>query len=509
MAIIKRPPHDDGPVNAGEQRLLDFLSVKLPDNFYIIPNCNIAITGPNRIMKYWEYDCLVVTPHALYHIENKDWAGNLEGDDYAWFRNGQEVANPHKTAGLKSRILASKIKNQHPDWNFGQIITLVTLSHPQQSKFGLDPTCDTYKQTFTLGESLAEFISNHELVSRSANGIQPLMNQLTDFLTGESVERKRAERTTIFNYRIEEKLQETEEFTEYLCIPQFIATARYRVREYPLDVADKSPKELQQLTYSVQNAYMAQEKIGDSPYIVNTKCQMNEEQTYYYEISRYQDESSLRAKLNQKTFKQTDKLSIIMDVANALKVAHKVQVYHRDVCPENIYVYEGGRAALANFRMSWFVEHIDLSFSVNATGNQSSPYTAPELLDGDVSSASDIYSLGVIFYQLMVGKLPFDSVVTFMAALGGELPADHLPSHVLKELPAWMDEFVQKTIVADVNKRWQTADEVLDFLNRAVNEEVHKTIATTHTVVTTKKEKTLYLKDMKPGMKVSPSMTLH
>lgn len=124
---------------------------------------------------------------------------------------------------------------------------------------------------------------------------------------------------------------------------------------------------------------------------------MNEEQTYYYEISRYQDESSLRAKLNQKTFKQTDKLSILMDVANALKVAHKVQVYHRDVCPENIYVYEGGRAALANFRMSWFVEHIDLSFSVNATGNQSSPYTAPELLDGDVSSASDIYSLGVIF----------------------------------------------------------------------------------------------------------------
>ena len=47
MAIIKRPPHDDGPVNAGEQRLLRFLSENLPDNFYIIPNCNIAITGPN------------------------------------------------------------------------------------------------------------------------------------------------------------------------------------------------------------------------------------------------------------------------------------------------------------------------------------------------------------------------------------------------------------------------------------------------------------------------------
>ena len=127
MAIIKRPPHDDGPVNAGEKRLLDYLSVKLPNNYFIIPNCNIAITGPNCIMKYWEYDCIVVTPHALYHIENKDWAGNLEGDDYAWFRNGQEVVNPHKTAGLKSRILASKIKNQHPDWNFVVISDRLTI----------------------------------------------------------------------------------------------------------------------------------------------------------------------------------------------------------------------------------------------------------------------------------------------------------------------------------------------------------------------------------------------
>ena len=81
-----------------------------------------------------------------------------------------------------------------------------------------------------------------------------------------------------------------------------------------------------------------------------------------------------------------------------------------------------------NFRMSWFVEHIDLSFSVNSAGDQSSPFTAPELLDGDVTSASDIYSLGVVFYQLMVGKLPFDSVLTFMTALGGELPETIYPA---------------------------------------------------------------------------------
>ena len=449
MAQIRKPIHDDGPVNAGEQRLLDYLDLKLPSNYIIIPNLNIAITGQNRVMKYWEYDCIVVAPHAVYHIENKDWAGNLEGDDWAWFRSGQEVANPHKTAGLKSRILASKIKNQHPDWRFGQILTAITLSHPQQSKFGLDPTCDCYKQTFTLGDDLIDFLTKPELVGRTPGMIMDIQSQLVDLLSGQSVERRRAERKEIFNYLIEEVLQETEEFTEYLCVPKLIATARYKVREYPLDVAGKSPEELKKLSLMVQNASFAQDKIGASPFIVKTDCRMNEEQTYYYEISRYQDESSLRSKLRQKTFKQTDKISIILDVANALKAAHKEQVYHRDVCPENIFVYEGGKAALANFGMAWFVEHSDLSFTVKKDTNINSPYTAPEFLEGDVCSGSDIFALGVIFYELMTGKLPFDSCLTFTSALGGVLTEDLMPSKVSKDLPEWMDEVVKHTIVAD------------------------------------------------------------
>lgn len=507
MGQIKRPIHDDGPVNAGEQRLLSFLEALLPANYYIIPNLNIAITGQNRVMKYWEYDCIVVAPHAIYHIENKDWAGNLEGDDWAWFRSGQEVANPHKTAGLKSRILASKIKNAHPDWSFGQIVTSVTLSHPQQSKFGLDPQCDCYKQTFTLSNDLIQFLTSPWLVDRSAGMISKLQDDIVKMLTGESVARIRSQRKEIFNYQIIETLQETEEFTEYLCVPKLIATAHYKIREYPLDIVGKSPEELKKLTLQVQNAYMAQEKIGNSPYIVKTECRMNEEQTYYYEISRYQDESTLRSKLRQKTFKQTDKLSIILDVAKALKEAHKEDVYHRDVRPENIYVYEGGKAALANFGMAWFIEHSDLNFTVNQVTDLKSPYTAPEFMEGDVCTGSDIYSLGVIFYELMTGKLPFDNVVTFTTALGGELSDDMLPSKIAKDLPEWMDEVVKNTIVADPEKRWQETEEFIKFISESIEDEKKKT-ASQQTGVTP--EPTVaYLKDMKPGVKVTPSMTLH
>ena len=105
MAQVRRPIHDDGPVNAGEKRLLDFLDLKLPSNYIIIPNLNLAITGQNRVMKYWEYDCIVVAPHAVYHIENKDWGGNLEGDDvfekYYIDEKTDNVSNSGYTTTLK------------------------------------------------------------------------------------------------------------------------------------------------------------------------------------------------------------------------------------------------------------------------------------------------------------------------------------------------------------------------------------------------------------------------
>ena len=244
-------------------------------------------------------------------------------------------------------------------------------------------------------------------------------------------------------------------------MPKLIATAHYKIREYPLDVVGKSPKELEELTLKVQNASLAQEKIGTSPYIVQTICRMNEEQTYYYEISRYQDESSLRSKLRLKTFKQTDKISIILDVAHALKAAHQEQVFHRNVCPENIYVFEGGKAALANFGMAWFEEHSDFSCTVKNDIDMKSPYSAPEFMENDACAGSDIFSLGVIFYELMVGKKPFDSSLIFSAVMGGKLPDDLLPSKVSKDLPAWMDEIVKHTIVANLAERWQEADEFI------------------------------------------------
>lgn len=510
MAQLKRPKHDEGPVNAGEKRLQDYLVKNLPDDYLVVPNCNIAVMGSNHVVKFWEYDAIVITPHAIFHLENKDWGGNLEGDDMAWFRNGQEIANPFKTAELKSKILRSKIKNVHPDWETMPIITVITLSNPRQSKFGLDPYCDTYKQTFVLSnDELKKFLTNPDSVGRKERAIALLQKDVANYLSGESVERQKAERKYLLEYKILETLQETDSFTEFLCEPRFIATSKYIIREYPLDKDNMTDEQLRQLQMKVQNASMAQEKMEDSPFIVKTTCRMNDDQTNYYEISRYQEESTLRSKLRLKTFKQTDKINIILDVARALKIASDHNIFHRNVCPENINVYDGGKAALANFGVSWFLEHQDLHFTVSFDASQTSPYTAPELLDKDVYSGSDLYSLGVIFYELMVGKLPFDNVLTFKMSMGGELPNDMLPSHQNKDLPTWMDDVVRHTITTDIdNKRWNDAGKMIDFITNVVANEQSSTSGTSPISIRTADDH-ISLKDLKPGMKVTPSMTLH
>ena len=57
-----------------------------------------------------EYDCLVITPHGIYNIENKDYAGRLEGDDDFWYHKEKEMRNPHKTVRFKTGVLNGKLK---------------------------------------------------------------------------------------------------------------------------------------------------------------------------------------------------------------------------------------------------------------------------------------------------------------------------------------------------------------------------------------------------------------
>ena len=127
MASIIKPPYFASLVNEGEKKLLNYLEVGLPDDYYLIPSLEIASTNPrNGLTRYWEYDLIVIAPHGIFNIENKDWRGRIEGDDNYWYLNDHQRPNPHKTNRLKSTILASDLKNQNFEWGRAWVQGVVT-----------------------------------------------------------------------------------------------------------------------------------------------------------------------------------------------------------------------------------------------------------------------------------------------------------------------------------------------------------------------------------------------
>lgn len=505
MAQILKPHFADEP-NAGEKRLISYLKVNLPDNYLVVTNGEYSSKTPQGIVKFWEFDCIVIAPHAIYHIENKDWGGHLEGDDDVWFINGAERKNPHKSAALKSKILGAKIRAKEVSW-YAPVYTAIALSNPQQNKYGLDPQSDCFASTYTLQDSnLADFIKDASLTNRDPELILAHMQDIANYLTGDSCHRTAQQKTEILDYKIIETLQQTELFTEYLCEPKSFVDKKYKVREYQLDFADKTPEELAAIRLRAENAKHAQEMLGFCPYIVPCHCQLNDAHTYFYEVSDYMDECTLYAQMRFKTFTQRQKIQIIIDIATALREAHSKNIFHRDVAPQNIYIVNGGTAALANFGRSWYEAHLDKHFTVNSilSSENDSPYTPPEFEDQDVCAASDIYSLGVIFYKLMTDKLPFDNTMSFRAL--GLLTDEMLPSHIIKDLPEWVDEFVKNTIVLDPEQRWQSAEEIVNYLTARLNETEHSNVVPANTTTTAKQ---INLKDLKPGDKVTPELTLY
>lgn len=505
MGKLYKPIQGDGAVQPGEKKLHDYLVAKLPADYYIIPNGEYA-AKINGAVQFFEYDCIVIAPHGIYHIENKDWAGKLQGDDELWFVNGAERKNPHKSATYKSRILASKLQQKNPSWRFGIISTIVTLSHPQQSKFGLDPQSACFAATFQLDQPLLDFLTNPDAIRRSPNSISEYAKDIAEYLSGATSQRNHAQRTRICGRIIDEVLQRTEDFTEYLCHPQGFVDKYYRVREYPL-VRDESPMQMETFRRKVENAQTAQEIIEASPYILKSEYRINDEETMFYEIAPYMAANTVKARSHFKTFTQIEKLKIISDVAQALKVAHSKGVFHRNVNPENIFILNDGTAQLGNFNFAWFAKHSDLHYSVGTgLSTDDNPYAAPELREDDVCEGTDIYSLGVIFYELMTGKVPFDSPLKFHI-LGGELTPDQLPTAIIPDLPKWVDEFVQNTIVEDLDKRWYDAQQVIDFINSHLYPQESK--ENNNQSSQTQPKTNVDLKDLKSGDQISNDLVLY
>ncbi|MEP7293544.1 MAG: protein kinase, partial [Chloroflexota bacterium] len=158
-------------------------------------------------------------------------------------------------------------------------------------------------------------------------------------------------------------------------------------------------------------------------------------------------------------------LRIVREAAGALAYAHSQKMIHRDVKPANLMLDKDERVVLTDFGIAKIVTGVQFTSSGGMVGTPA--YMAPEQGLGDAGDErSDLYSLGVIFYQLVTGTLPYEAetpLAIILKHLNEPIPSarDRVP-----ELPESVDTVIQRLMAKDPADRYQTANQVIADVER-------------------------------------------
>jgi serine/threonine protein kinase len=167
------------------------------------------------------------------------------------------------------------------------------------------------------------------------------------------------------------------------------------------------------------------------------------------------------------------KAQIIKGVASGLAHAHRHGVIHRDVRPRNIIVGPRGVVKLANFDLAFIPDAPNLSIANSVRTHFDRRYVAPAVWENprDVVPASDVYSLGLVFYQLITGQAPRHDVEAVLAgnglAIDTELLTDELSragSANFMADPAGATEVIARMCAPERSDRYATLAEALEDL---------------------------------------------
>jgi serine/threonine-protein kinase len=188
----------------------------------------------------------------------------------------------------------------------------------------------------------------------------------------------------------------------------------------------------------------------------------------YYMVMELLEGDTLRARLNEYRIKKErmpldEIVRILTDMLNGLEYAHKEGLIHRDIKPANIMLTQKGQAVLTDFGIAQILG----GTQVTATGAMMGTlnYMAPEQgLENRCDARSDIYSLGIVLYEMLTGYTPFDAdtpLAILMKHLNDPLP---LPSKLDPSLPPSFERIVLKALSKDPEDRYQSAAEMLAAL---------------------------------------------
>ncbi len=186
----------------------------------------------------------------------------------------------------------------------------------------------------------------------------------------------------------------------------------------------------------------------------------------YYIVMEYVEGITLKTYIEKKgqlNFKEA--ISIAIQVGRGIEAAHNKGIIHRDIKPQNIIISTEGKVKVTDFGIA----RATTSNTIHADVMGSVHYASPEQArNGYVDGKSDIYSLGIVMYEMVTGRVPFDGDTTVAVALQHLQEEMVAPSAYAPELPISLEKIIMKCTMKSPDRRYATIEDLLLDLKKAL-----------------------------------------
>lgn len=188
--------------------------------------------------------------------------------------------------------------------------------------------------------------------------------------------------------------------------------------------------------------------------------------SYSYLVMPYLPGGTLQDMLNESVLTLEEAYIVLEQLTGALSYIHALGLLHRDIKPTNILFDRDSHLYLTDFGIaSWLGETPVRHGHVMGTPH----YMAPELFDGYIDARSDVYSVGILLYQLLTGSLPFDGPNYWKICLQHRETRPLAPSFLTPSLPHSVERVILGALEKDPRRRYQTIEELLYAFQKALD----------------------------------------
>jgi hypothetical protein len=400
------------PENDSEALAIRRLGELLPDDWLVIHNFEVC-TG--RGLPY-EYDVVVVGDWAVYHVEVKGYRGQIHGDARQWtLDNGAVYPSPIPLANKKSKILRERLEKANSGLRDVFVETVILLSDDRARVRVSDPQARRILQLGTVEQALRDpawLPVKTDSISRKRVDVG---RALVDFRPSRKVRQ-------IGLYDVVAKISQHDNRTVFLANHRHIRTRPATVlRVHHFDPYAPEEQRGRQIE-GIFHHQDAMRLLGVHPNVIRSGDVFAWEDNLFVEPTEYVEDGFTLATLLERhgegAVPWERKVEIVRKAAAGLRHCHAQGVIHRDLSPLHVVVNDGGVVKIVAFDLSRLKGHEDFGDPDDLRRRIDNRYVAPEAWNepGSADELSDIYSLGVVFYELVTGKHPYGDVDDVLAS---------------------------------------------------------------------------------------------